>query len=478
MKTLQTDKIIKELESLGFNINPDFLTDDQVDAPILEQVDLFLDAVPDKGLKLTQKGNLPTKVVERIVKCCPASSEESHLVFTKRYLEEEQVAAMRVRFVCEAGKLVKIAKGKMLPGSMAEAYRSAGKAEKYLFLLWHYGKVNLGYFDGMQETELIDSLAFVLLQIIRDKRAMFRGVEAYSAFLIDTFPDIAEKVDREIEPNAYLSEDAFDRFERMLEVRLFRNYYLPFGLIEEQGWRYDEAYECRKSDLLDRLLLPVDAVDTAVVLNKKQFRLLNQRIKKERLDIDLFHDFCFIYAGCARYPLEPAELVVDELMKHARVIGTAAAAQKQFYYDLIHAVTQTLKYFTQLEVKGGGSAGQSMEDDFRSMVDGLYLLLPKEEPFNMINALQSISLFFLNMLTSVYEIDIGSADFYTQCENRFGKETAEDIGAVVFLLGELQKKSKKFKRITATLESMVKEAIMAFLIAIMSIHTDELDRSR
>ena len=176
--------------------------------------------------------------------------------------------------------------------------------------------------------------------------------------------------------------------------------------------------------------------------------------------------------------MEPAELVVDELMKHARVIGTAAAAQKQFYYDLIHAVTQTLKYFTQLEVKGGGSAGKSMEDDFRSMVDGLYLLLPKDKPFNMVNALQSISLFFLNMLASVYEIDIGPVDFYTQCEKRFGKETAEDIGAVIFLLGELQKKSKKFKRINANLESMVKEAIMAFLIAIMSIHTDELDRSR
>ncbi len=477
MKTLQINKIIKELESLGFNINPDFLTDDQMDAPILEQVDLLLGAIPEKGLKLTQKGNLPTKVVKEIALCCPSGSEGRFLKYTKRYLEEEQVSVGRARVVCEAGKLVKIVKGKMLPGSMAEAYRAAGSAEKYLYLLWFYGKVNLGYFDRMQETELIDSLAFLLLQIIRDKQVMFRSVDAYSAFLIDTFPDIAERVEEEIEPDSYFSEDSFDEFERMLKIRLCKNYYLPFGLIEEQGWEYGEAYECCKADLLGRLLLPHDAVDTTVILNKKQFHLLAQRIKKERLDIDLFYDYCFIYAGCAQYPLEPTELIVEELMKHARVIGTVAAAKKQFYYEFIDAIRQTLKYFTQLEVKGGGSAGESMKAEFISMVDGLYLLLPKDKPFNMINAIQSIPLFFLNMLATVHQIDAGP-DFYAQCEKRFDKETAEDIGAVIFLMGELRKKSKKFKRINANLESMVKEAIMAFVIAVMSIHTYQLDHGR
>ena len=477
MKTLQIDKIIEELGSLGFSVNPAFLMNDQVDAPILKQVDLLLDAVPDKGLKLTQKGNLPTKVVKEITLCCPSGSEGRFLKYTKRFLEEEQVVVGRARVACEAGKLVKIIKGKMLPGSMAEAYQAASSVEKYLYLFWHYGKVNLGYFDRMQETGLIDSLAFVLLQVIRDKRAMFRSVEVYSAFLIDTFPDIAERVEEEIEPDSYFSEDSFDEFESLLEIRLCKNYYLPFGLIEEQGWGYGEAYECRKTDLLDRLLLPVDAVDTAVVLNKKQFHLLAQRIKKERLDIDLFHDFCFVYAGCAQYPLEPTDLVVDELMRHARVIGTVAVAQKQFYRDFVNAVVQTLKYFTQLEVKGGGSAGKSMEDEFRSMIDGLYLLLPQDKPFNMISALQSIPLFFLNMLTTVHQIDIGP-DFYAQCEKHFDKDTAEDIGAVVFLIGELQKKSKKFKRINTNLESMVKEAIIAFMVAVMSIHTYQLDYGR
>ena len=52
----------------------------------------------------------------------------------------------------------------------------------------------------------------------------------------------------------------------------------------------------------------------------------------------------------------------------------------------------------------------------------------------------------------------------------------EDIGAVIFVMGELQKKVKKFKRINTNMESMVKEAIMAFVLAVMSINTDQMER--
>ena len=195
MKTLQIEKIINELNALSIEINPDFLNNDQIDVPILKQVDLLLDAVGDKGLKLTTKGNLPTKVVKEITLCCPAESDEAILEFTNRYLEDEQVVVQRARVVSEVGKLVKVSKGKMHYGAMAEAYRNASKAEKFIYLVWQFGKVNLAYFDRMQEVSIINGVSFVLLQIIRDRPKMFRETNVYSAFLLYAFPQLVDEVE-------------------------------------------------------------------------------------------------------------------------------------------------------------------------------------------------------------------------------------------------------------------------------------------
>ncbi len=475
MKTLQIDLIMEELDELSaIKINPDFLNKEQIDVPILKQVDLLLEAVGDKGLKLTAKGNLPTKVVKEITLCCPTESKKEILEFTNRYLEDEQVSSQRTRIVSEIGKLVKVSKGKMHYGTMAEAYKNATKAEKFIYLLWQFGKVNLAYFDRMQEASLINGISFIMLQLVRDKAKMFREPKVYNAFLLDAFPQLVDAVEEEIEPNSYFSEDPFDEFEHMVELRLFKNFFVPFGLVEERGINYKEEYECCKTELLEDFFLAFDALDTSIILNKKQFRLFAQRIHKEQLDVQLFHDFCFIYSHAARYPFKPFRGIAEDLVKAKRLIGTAANAQEAFYADLAKASEHTVKYFTQLEVKGGGSRGESMKSDFLSFVDGLYAILPNDKPHNMMVAMQSIPFFFLDMLSTVYKIDIASKDFYAECKKHFDEETIEDIGAVIFVMGELQKKAKKFKRINANMETMVKEAITAFVLAVMSIHTDEM----
>lgn len=122
MKTLPTEEIISKLEQFaGINIDPVFLEKVQIDAPILKRVALLLEAVGDKGLKLTTKGNLPTKVVKALAFCAPTLSESRYTHFAKRFLEEEQPAAQRTRVVCEVGKLLRVSKGKLMPGTMAKA---------------------------------------------------------------------------------------------------------------------------------------------------------------------------------------------------------------------------------------------------------------------------------------------------------------------------------------------------------------------
>lgn len=78
-------------------INPTFLQKEVVDAPILGQVDLLLEEIKDKGLALTKKGNLPTKIVKSIALHRPTLSEGRYLKFTKQFLEDEQPTAKRTR---------------------------------------------------------------------------------------------------------------------------------------------------------------------------------------------------------------------------------------------------------------------------------------------------------------------------------------------------------------------------------------------
>ena len=477
MKTLEIEKIIKELDDVSaVKIHPDFLDKEEIAAPILKQVDMLLDAVGEKGLKLTAKGNLPTKIVKELTLCCPTLSEGRYLKWTKRFLEEEQVPVMRARVVCEIGKLLKVSKGKIVHSSMSEAYRDASEAEKFIYLIWQFTKVNLGYFDRMQEESLSSGVSLIMMQMVRDRPKMFREANVYTAFLLDAFPQVADAIEEQILPESYFSEDPYDEFEQMVQIRLFKNFFIPFGLVEERGVNAKEVHEYAKTEFLETFLLPHDEINTSNILNKKELNLFSQRIKKEKLDVKLFHDFCFIYAHAARYPLKPFGMIAEDLVNAKRMIGTVAKAHEAFYVDLARSTEQTVRYFTQLEVKGGGSRGEGMKNDFLSFVDGLYVALPNDTPHNMMAAMDAIPLFFLDMLVNVYKIDITSEDFYAECKKHFNEETIEDIGAVIFSMGELVNRTKKFKRINAKMQEMVKEVIRLFILAVMSIHTDLMEQ--
>lgn len=472
MKTLDINNIINEFANIGFIINPAFLKKESVDAPILEQVDLLLQEISDKGLTLTKKGNLPTKVVKSIAFHRPTPSEGRFLKFTKRFLEEEQPAATRTRIVCEIGKLVRKVKGKLVAGAMMSAYMKATDSEKYLYLLYSYSyHANLAYLDRMQEFDEMNGISFALLQLIRDKHVMYRETKVYTAILIDTYPMIGQQVEDEIEPNSYFSDNPYDEFELMVKFRLLSRFYAPFGLVQEHGCGMNELYECQKTELLDSLLLPHDAIDDAKVLNRKLFSQFSQRIKTEKLDIDLFGDFCYLYAQCGKVPLPTSENLADILIREKRLLGTIVQKQKLFYMDFADAIIQMLKQYTQLDGKGARS---DLTKGFNSLVDAIFAQLPKSTPYNMFAATQPMTFSLFDLLVVEYKIDPTSTDFMQLCQERFDGEVVEDISALIYMSAQLEKKSKKVKRVNTQLQNMFKDFIRAYLLSVMSIYTYEL----
>lgn len=474
MQSLNLEPAFERFNQAACTLNPAFLTDSRVNAPILQQTELLLDAIGEKGIKLTAKGYLPVKVVEALAKCVPTLTESRYLPLAKRFIEMEQPAAMRTRVLCEIAKLTRVQKGILIPGKMAKSYRNAPVAERFIYLLHHYQHVNLAYFDQMQTCDLINHITPVTLQMIRDKQRLFREPEVLSALLFEAFPPLADEVDATVKPESLLQQDPYKTFEQLLEIRLLKNFFAPFGLIEEQGGKIDEPYAFVKTDLLDRLLAPLHAVDTEIVIDKRVIHGFTKRCSNEGLEVNLFHDFCYIYSLCAVFPLPSSESIADNMVTGRLLLGSMAERYKNFYNDFAKSVVHSLMQYTQLDKKG---AGKNMTDGFDAWADALFRLLPQTTPFKLFESMQATTFFLMEILREHYRIDTMSENFFEACREHFNAEVAEDIGHFLLMMGELHKQTKKGTKIKSALKELTKHTISAYLLAVMSIYVFEMESS-
>ncbi len=104
---------LENLQALTLNIKDEFFTYELKDIPLLEGINTLLNTIDAKGLKLTQKGFLPTKVVKSVVEVASTTADERFLKYQTRFYEEEHFSASLVRTVTEVLKLVRVQKGKL-----------------------------------------------------------------------------------------------------------------------------------------------------------------------------------------------------------------------------------------------------------------------------------------------------------------------------------------------------------------------------
>ena len=80
---------IENLQKMGIKIKDEFFTLEVLDISLLNGIKLLLQSIDSKGLKLTQKGFLPTKIVKSIVEVASTISDQRFLEYRQEFMKRK-----------------------------------------------------------------------------------------------------------------------------------------------------------------------------------------------------------------------------------------------------------------------------------------------------------------------------------------------------------------------------------------------------
>ena len=138
---------LENLQKMGIKIKDEFFTLEVIDAPLLKGINVLLQSIDVKGLTLTAKGFLPTKVVKSIVEVAATTADQRFLSVQTRFYEEENLSANMARVVAESLKLIKVQKGKILLTKKGNEFLTLNSYEQYIILFNIMLGINIGYFN-------------------------------------------------------------------------------------------------------------------------------------------------------------------------------------------------------------------------------------------------------------------------------------------------------------------------------------------
>lgn len=460
----------QNLQEIGITINDKFFSIEKLDVPLLKGVNLLLESIDTKGLKLTQKGFLPTKIVKSIVEVAATVAEERFIQVQTRFYEEEHLSANMARVVSEALKLTKVQKGKILLTKKGNEFLNLTPHQQYVVLFNIMLGINIGYFDRHQEAMCVHNSSVIMLQVLRDKEGDFRAADVYTALLLDSYPMLEDSIES-LELLDYGEKNQLDIFASIAETRLFERLYLSLGLVEMKVAKYPKVDTFVKSELLDNLITEKHAINKELVLSKKLVKNLQGEIRKNKLEINLFEVTMYLFAQYTHLPLAPEQSVIDTLMLKHSVIGTLRSSYESFYGTLISSILTTYDEFTQLDTVG--ASRDNLMDEYMHMIDTLFYLVNTPKPFNTVGNLHILPAFIFDILKLHHNLDQFTKDFVLECSKIFDEEFAMDVARLMLLLKGLQKNSKKLKKSKPKFEQGVKEFLQTYLMIVLELRSRE-----
>lgn len=461
----------KFFQKYGLQIKSDFFQTQQIDSYILEHVKKLLSCIPESGLKLTAKGNLPTKIVETLAYMPSTAADQSCLEFTKRFIEDEQIIAKRANVLLQVAKLTTIEKNKLVLMPKAKRFLKLSDAQQFAALFIAFFDLNVAYFDSFEEAPFIQAVLPLVVQLVRDKDAIHRSAEVFGTILLENYPQIYDAIEDEIEQRSR-NKDKVERFFSLIDLRIFEHFLAPMGLVEV-GEKEDLSQESqyKKTPLLDLLISSVHAVKKESVLERKRWNEFAQRIKKESLDIDLFKEMLLILSAFAIRSIESVESFAEQLVDEKKVTGAQKELYRDFYKDFTESVAMTLLEFTQLDTKGGR---EDLVPKYQSFMRGFYEVLNKKTPYTLAQETEFLTFTLFDILQNVFDLEITpQTATLDELLAKTNDEFIETFNAYMYSVIQIQKLCKKQKKIKPQMSEMAEQALQTYMIMIFEIYVGE-----
>lgn len=216
--------------------------------PLMNQIRYLAKIISEQGeLKLTQKGNLPTKVVADLCRLEPGT-KESRRPIKPLMKESDSIAAALSRMLLDLAGITKKRSNKLsLTKAGEKLLANNDQLLKKILHVYCY-RFNWGYFD-LYNLEQIGQMGFGFSLVLLSKWGDKKRVDSFYADKYFTaYPFL---INDSIQP----SFGSVQRYvTRAYSLRTFDRFLMHFGLVEVEKENWDADTFIRKSDLFDKLI--------------------------------------------------------------------------------------------------------------------------------------------------------------------------------------------------------------------------------
>ncbi len=222
----------------------------EIHSPMTEMCKIILERIdPEKGLKLTQKGNLPRQLVKDVHYSCINPEKEYHRLTMNINKEMDSATASMAHALIKISNLVKNQQNKLfLTEKGKKALGDDFLLLKHLFTAF-VNKYNKGYLDGYESEEIGHVGILFVLYLIKKYGEQEREAVFYANKYFQAFPMLVEQ--GETKPY-YLSP--YRQAENCFITRVINRGFSLFGFISKRHERradYMTSYFIKKAPLLE-----------------------------------------------------------------------------------------------------------------------------------------------------------------------------------------------------------------------------------
>ena len=225
------------------------------EAPILTLIQLITDAIDEKGLKATAKGNLPQKRCKEAIIAYRKYLPETDYLHRMNISREDDFDDLHTaRVILEILGLLRKTKGRFfLTKKFQELIAKAGLAGLYPLILKTYcRKFNWGYRDGFDEIPFIQHSFLFSMYLLQLHGNDWKPFLIYEDYFLQAFPMVID----EANSNSYRSAE--DEVRNCFDSRTLNRFLHFMGLANIETIPSDKPvsrdYRIRKLPLLDEVV--------------------------------------------------------------------------------------------------------------------------------------------------------------------------------------------------------------------------------